>query len=136
MDRRQRKMCKRDRSKGVETALMKDTQEVYHLVDRAIDEAMVNGRLLFKMYNYLKAGKWTRRETNEFIESQTAANLSDLVQELDDYIKGGDKTLREGYGFIGKPQARKLRKYFYGILEDAWKYHAERKPGRKKKVTK
>ena len=115
---------------------MKDTQEVYHLVDRAIDEAMVNGRLLFKMYNYLKAGKWTRRETNEFIESQTAANLSDLVQELDDYIKGGDKTLREGYGFIGKPQARTLRKYFYGILEDAWKYHAERKPGRKNKVNK
>ena len=54
----------------------KDTTEVYQLVERALDEAMLNGRFLFKMYNYLKAGKWTRRETNEFIESSTAAQLS------------------------------------------------------------
>ena len=52
----------------------KDTTEVYQLVERALDEAMLNGRFLFKMYNYLKAGKWTRRETNEFIESSLLHN--------------------------------------------------------------
>ena len=66
----------------------KDTTEVYQLVERALDEAMLNGRFLFKMYNYLKAGKWTRRETNEFIESSTAAQLNNTVEELNGYIKG------------------------------------------------
>jgi len=112
------------------------TGELYTIVDRAIDEAMVNGRFLFKMYNYLKLGKWTRRETNEFIESASAAQLSNVVEELRAYIKGGDKTLKEAYSHLTKPQARKIEKYLYSILEDAWVYHAERKPGRKKKVTK
>lgn len=116
--------------------MIKDTGEIYTIIDRAIDEAMVNGRFLFKCYDYLKLSNWTRRETNEFIESTTAANLSNLVEELDDYLKGGDKVLKEAYGHIPKPQARKIRNYLYGILEDAWRYHAERKPGRKKKVTK
>jgi len=117
---------------------MKDTTftELYSIIDRAIDEAMVNNRFLFNMYSYLKMGNWTRREVNEFIESSAAAELSNIVEELDDYIKGGDKTLREGYGHIPKPKARKIRNYLYGILEDAWKYHSDRKPGRKKKLTK
>ena len=45
--------------------------------------------------------------------------------------------MREAYGHIPKPEARKIRKYLYGILEDAWKYERDRRPGRKtKKVTK
>ncbi len=114
--------------------MQKNTEELYTLVDRAIDEAMLNGRFLFKMYPYLKAQKWTRREVNDFIESSVAAELSNAVLELEGYIKG-DKQLREAYGHIPKPKARKIKTYLYSILEDAWKYHAERKPGRKK-VTK
>ena len=29
-----------------------DKEELYAIVDRAIDEAMVNSRFLFNMYNY------------------------------------------------------------------------------------
>ena len=104
-----------------------DKEELYAIVDRAIDEAMVNSRFLFNMYNYLSASKWTRRATNDFIESSVAAELNNIVLEADDYIKGGDKQLKEAYGHLGKPQARKIRKYLYGILEDAWKYHHERR---------
>jgi|TARA_B100001059_G_scaffold86929_1_gene85113 hypothetical protein len=114
----------------------KDTTEVYQLVERALDEAMLNQKFLFKMYNYLKQAKWTRRETNDFIESSTAAQLSNTVEELNGYIKGGDPVLREAYGHIPKPKARKIRDYLYSILEGAWQYHAERKPGRRKKVAK
>jgi hypothetical protein len=114
----------------------RDTTEVYQLVERALDEAMLNQKFLFKMYNYLKAAKWTRRETNEFIESSTATQLSNTVEELSGYIKGGDKLLREAYGHIPKPKARKIRDYLHNILEDSWKYSAERKPGRRKKVAK
>ncbi len=62
---------------------------------------------------------------------------SDLCNELDEYIKGGadsqHKQLREGYGHIPKPRARKIRNYLYGILEDAWRYEREQRPGRKKR---
>ena len=56
--------------------------------------------------------------------------------QLEGYIKGGDKQLLEAYGHIPKPKARKIKDYLYGMLNDAWTYHAERKPGRKKKATK
>tara|TARA_B100001989_G_scaffold72583_2_gene49589 strand:+ start:1560 stop:1907 length:348 start_codon:yes stop_codon:yes gene_type:complete len=112
--------------------MQKNTEELYTLVDRALDEAMCNQRFLFKMYPYLKANKWTRREVGEFIESSVAAEISNAVLELEGYIKGGDTQLRESYGHIPKPKARKIKDYLYAILEDAWKYHAERKPGRKK----
>jgi hypothetical protein len=116
--------------------------ELYEIIDRSIDAAMRDGRFLFNMYSYLSQNGWTRTYVNKFIESQSAAQLNSLVLELDDYIKGGDKTIKEAYGHIPKPKARKIRDYFYKILEDAWRYHAERKPGRKpgsknkKKVTK
>ena len=42
------------------------------------------------------------------------------------------KYLREAYGHIPKPEARKIRKYLYKILEDAWTYEKERRPGRKR----
>jgi|TARA_B100000085_G_C18508803_1_gene498711 hypothetical protein len=106
-------------------------QELYELVEKSIDLAMQEHKFLFRMYPYLKANKWTRREVNLFIESATASNLNFIILELEGYIKGGDKTLREAYGHIPKPKARKIKDYLYGILEDAWKYHAERKPGRK-----
>jgi hypothetical protein len=106
-------------------------QELYELVDKSIDLAMTEQKFLFRLYPYLKTNKWTRRQTNEFIESQCAANLNFLVLELEEYIKGGDKTLREAYGYLPKPKARKIKDYLYGILKDAWDYHAERKPGRK-----
>ena len=30
----------------------------------------------------------------------------------------------------------KIKKYLYGILEDAWRYSSDRKPGRRKKQSK
>ena len=60
--------------------------------------------------------------------------------DLEDYLEGGNdsmhKQLREGYGHIPKPQARKIKTYLYSILEDAWRYSRDRKPGRRKKQTK
>ena len=68
------------------------------------------------------------------------AEISDLTLELDEYLKGGadneHKQLREGYGHIPKPQARKIKNYLYGILEDAWRYSHDRRPGRRKKQSK
>ena len=113
--------------------------EVYNDVEKAIDFAF-NGKFILKFYDYLKIKGARKFEVEQFIESSTANELSNLVMDLDDYLEGGSdeihKQLREGYGHIPKPEARKIRNYLYGILEDAWKYNHDRKPGRKKKGSK
>jgi len=113
--------------------------EVYNDVEKAIDYAF-NGQFVLKFYDYLKVRGTKRIEVEQFIESNTAHELNDLVSELDDYLEGGSdemhKQLREGYGHIPKPQARKIRNYLHNILEDAVKYSHDRKPGRRKKQTK
>ena len=113
--------------------------EVYNDVEKAIDYAF-NGRFVLKFYDYLKIRGTKKYEVEEFIESKTANEISNLVMDLDDYLEGGaddiHKQLREAYGHIPKPQARKIRNYIYGILEDAWKYSNDKRPGRRKKNTK
>jgi hypothetical protein len=113
--------------------------EVYNDVEKAIDYAF-NGQFVLKFYDYLKIRGTKRIEVEQFIESSTANELNNLVTDLDDYLEGGSdemhKQLREGYGHIPKPQARKIRNYLYGILEDAQRYNYDRRPGRRKKETK
>ena len=91
-------------------------------------------------YDFLKYRKTKKYEVDAFIESSTAHEISDQVLELEQYIKGGadnnHKQLREAYGHIPKPQARKIKAYLYNILEDAWRYQRDRKPGRRRKVSK
>lgn len=113
--------------------------EVYFDVEKAIDHAF-NGRFVLKFYDYLKIRKTKKVEVEEFIESKTASEINDLVMDLDEYLEGGSdnvhKQIREAYGHIPKPQARKIRNYLYGILEDAWKYSHDKRPGRRKKQNK
>ena len=113
--------------------------EVYGDVEKAIDLAF-NGQFVLKFYDYLKIRGTKRLEVEQFIESTTASEISNLVMDLDEYLEGGSdnnhKQLREAYGHIPKPQARKIRNYLYNILEDAWKYNHDKRPGRRKKKTK
>jgi hypothetical protein len=113
--------------------------EVYNDVEKAIDYAF-NGQFVLKFYDYLKVRGTKKVEVDEFIESATASEISSLVNDLDEYLEGGSdevhKQLREGYGHIPKPQARKIRNYLHGIIEDAWKYSHDKRPGRRKKQTK
>ena len=114
-------------------------EETYDMMEHVIDDAF-RGNLNFKFYEFLKSNKIKKHEIDAFIESSTAAEISDLTLELEEYIEGGSdnlhKQLREGYGHIPKPQARKIREYLYGILLDAWRYSSDRKPGIRKKSSK
>jgi hypothetical protein len=113
--------------------------EVYYDVERAIDYAF-NGKFILKFYDYLKVKGVIRKEVEEFIQSTTALNISEVVTDLDAYLEGGadneHKQLREAYGHLSKPEARKIRNYLKDILEDAEKYSYDKKPGRRKKQTK
>jgi len=113
--------------------------DICDLIEHAIEDAFRN-RMNLKFYEYLKDNKIKKYEIDAFIESSTAVEISEITMDLEDYLEGGSddmhKQLREGYGYIPKPQARKIKTYLYGILEDAWRYSRDRKPGRRKKQTK
>ena len=111
---------------------MKNFEEVYFIVERALELAF-KGDFVLKFYPYLEGEGVKKKQIEEFIESSTAAELSQQVLELEEYIKGGDKTLKEAYGHIPKPKARKIKTYLYGILEDAWRYNLDKRRGRKKR---
>lgn len=112
------------------------SKEIYYDVEKAIDMAF-NGRFVLNFYDYLKVRGAKKIEVQEFINSQTVNNLNNLVTDLDEYLMGGSdnthKQLREAYGHISKPQARKIRNYLQGIIEDALKYNYDKRPGRRKK---
>ena len=110
--------------------------QMYDVVEHTIDYAF-KGKFMLNMYEYLKSIKATKRDVEEFINSPTALEINTLILALEDYMEGGNdsqhKQLREAYGHLGKPEARKIRNYLYEILQDAWKYEQEKKPGRKRK---
>ena len=113
--------------------------DIYDLIEHAIDNAF-EGKMNLKFYDYLKDSKTKKCEIDTFISSSTASELSNLILDLDEYIKGGSdsehKQLREGYGHIPKPQARKIRNYLESFIDDAERYSHDRRPGRRKKHSK
>ena len=116
-----------------------DFDNVYDLVEHAIEYAF-EGKMTLKFYEFLQYRKTTKAEADAFLHSSTAKELADEVLELKEYIKGGrdsnHQQLREAYGHIPKPQARKIMNYLYSILEDARRYSYDRRPGRRGKGSK
>ena len=113
--------------------------DIYDLLEHAIDNAF-EGKMNLKFYDYLKDTKIKKNEIDKFISSPIASELGNLILDLGEYIKGGSdsehKQLREGYGHIPKPQARKIRNYLESFLHDAERYSYDRRPGRRKKHSK
>ena len=116
-----------------------DFENVYELIEHALELAF-EGKMQLKFYEFLKYRKTTKAEIDAFLQSSTAKELGDLILDLGEYIKGGadneHKQLREAYHHVPKPQARKIKNYLSSILEDAWRYSNDRKPGRRKKGSK
>ena len=116
-----------------------DFETVYDMIEHAIELAF-DGKMQLKFYQFLEYRKTKKVEVDAFLQSSTAKEISDQIIELQEYIKGGadndHKQLREAYGHISKPQARKIQAYLAGILEDAVRYRHDKRPGRRKKNSK
>ena len=116
-----------------------DFDNVYDLIEHAIEYAF-EGKMQLRFYEFLKYRKTTRAEIDAFLLSYTSNELADEVVELGEYIKGGrdsnHQQLREAYGHIPKPQARKIMNYLGRILDDAVRYSHDRRPGRRGKGSK
>jgi len=117
-----------------------DNVNFLDIVEHAIDYAFKDHKFMLDMYAYLKNENMTRRDVQEFLEGPTAQNITLTIYDLEDYLEGGSdnqhKQLREAYGYLGKPEARKIKNYLESILQDAWRYEQEKKPGRRRKSSK
>jgi hypothetical protein len=114
-------------------------EELYDIVEHAIDHVF-RGKYVLDMYQYLRNNKVSKTIIEHFLMSCTAAEIKSLVLDLEGYLEGGDdnihKQLREGYGHLGKPEARKIKNYLEKILSDAERYKNDKRPGRRKRTTK
>ncbi len=116
---------------------MDNIWDIESIVDQSIDYAF-KGKFMLNMYDLLKSNKASKKDVEVFLESQTAKNLTLSIYDLEDYLEGGSdeqhKQLREAYGHLGKPEARKIKNYLESLLQDAWKYGQEKRPGRKRRT--
>jgi len=108
-------------------------------VKKAIDYAF-KGKFVLNIYDYFKTIEVKRDKVEEFLESSTVDEIVFLIQDLNEYLIGGQdsghKQLREAYGHIPKPEARKIKNYLEQMLDDAKKYHYDKRPGRRSKQSK
>ena len=112
-----------------------EDREIYWEVERTIDYAF-DHKFFLNMYEYLKLRKTKKVDAKEFLNSPTAKEIRDTIEELEEYLHGGNdnqhKQLREAYGHLGKPEARKIKNYLQGILDDARRYGEERQSRKRK----
>lgn len=106
-------------------------------VEKAIDFAFLEGKFVMSFYTYLKIKNARKVDAQSFLDSVTARNIVEVIQDLDVYLEGGNtelnKFIREAYGHIPKPQARKIRNYMFGFLEDAKQYIKDKNAKSKRK---
>ena len=118
---------------------MENIWEIESIIESCVDRAFAHGKFDVDMYDLLKSSKATKRDVEVFLESQTAKNITIMIYDLEDYLEGGSdeahKQLREAYGYLGKPDARKIKNFLEGLLQDAWKYGQEKRPGRRRKTS-
>ena len=108
--------------------------DVLELVEGAVGGVFKRALYLLKMYDVLKNNKETQKDAIRYLSSSTFVNVNLTIDDLDHDISLGkkDNTYGEAYGYLSKPQARKIRDYLKQIVEDTEHYVEDRKPGRKK----
>ena len=116
-----------------EIKMQQQNDQIYEIVNAAIDEAVTQQQYRLNFYSFLSSEKLKRKEIISFLSSSLVSQMKDEVSHLDLYLDGGPDVadLREVYGWMGKPRARKYKEYLMKIIEDAEKYEREKRPGRK-----
>jgi len=110
---------------------METGEEIFNLVNVAIDTAITQQQYKLNVYDFAKTEKMKRKDMLHFLGSSLVSQIRDEIAHLDMYLNGGPADLTEVYGWMGIPRATKYRDYLYKMIEDAERYEKERRPGRK-----
>lgn len=114
---------------------MATVEDIYYLVNQAIDLAFMQEKYQLDFFNYLQGENFKKSDMDCFLKSALKTSIDHQIEELDMYLLGGPTAndLREAYSWMGKPRARKVKEYLEKILEDAIKYEKTKRRGRKPK---
>ncbi len=111
--------------------------EVYYDIQQAIDFAFLEQKYVMNSYSYLKVKNIKRTDAQSVLRSPLIKELYSYIKELNLYLDGGQSPdviyARDAYGYLSKPDARKISNYLDNIIEGIKKYISERKGGNRKK---
>lgn len=111
-------------------------EEVFYDVEKAIDFAFKERKFVMNFYSYLKVKNARKIDAQNFKTSSVVYNIRLLAEELDLYIQGGQsdnaKQLREAYGHLSKPEARKIMNYILGFISDCDQYIKDKNAKKRK----
>lgn len=110
-------------------------EEVFFDIQRAIDFAFLEQKFVMNSYSYLKVKDVKRADAQTILRSSLIKELQFIISDLNTYLLGGQSPevvyVRDAYGYLSKPDARKISTYLDNIIEGIKKYISERKGGRK-----
>lgn len=114
-------------------------EEIHIDVERAVDFAFSESKFILSLYTYLHQREFRRCDAQDFLSSPTVTNLRATIQDLSEYLEGGQDSrhtyLREAYGHLSKPFARRIKLYLETFITDTEKYIYDKRPGRRAKAT-
>lgn len=112
-------------------------EEIFNDLQQAIDYAFIQNKFVLNSYSYLKVKDVKRLDAQALLRSPLIKELYSYVRELELYLQGGQSPdvvyAREAYGYLSKPDARKIATYLENIIEGIKRYINERKGGYRKK---
>jgi hypothetical protein len=95
--------------------------ETLYDIERAIDYAFAELKFTMNSYAYLKVKGVRRIDAQNTLRSSTVKHIQETIKDLDLYLKGGQEEssvyVRQAYGYLSKPDARKIRNYLDGVIE-------------------
>ena len=97
-----------------------DNETLYD-IEKAVDYAFSENKFTINTFAYLKVKKLRRVDAQAILNSSTVSHIQETIKDLDTYLKGGQDDsavyMRQAYGYLTKPDARKIRNYLYDVVE-------------------
>jgi hypothetical protein len=102
-----------------------DAETLYD-IEKAVDYAFTENKFTINTFAYLKIKNLRRIDAQAILRSPTVKHIQETINDLDLYLQGGqeDKTVyvRQAYGYLSKPDARKIRNYLDDVVEGVKKF--------------
>jgi hypothetical protein len=116
-----------------------DTETLYD-IERAVDYAFSEHKFTINTFAYLKVKNLRRVDAQAILRSSTVKHIQETIKDLDLYLQGGqeDNTVyvRQAYGYLSKPDARKIRNYLDEVIEGVKKFIKDKNAKNKNGTTK
>jgi hypothetical protein len=109
--------------------------EILYTLQCAQDIAIKEKKYNLNMYVYLSNSQVKRIRAREVLRSSVIKEMTQTMLDINLSLKNGITEdilyAKEAYGYLSKPEARKIISYYENIIDGIKRYIAEKKGGRK-----